>query len=408
MRSKSTILCSSTIGAFLLLLLISNSAFCASITVAWDQVNNSAVTGYKVYYGTASRNYDAVEDAGNSNSAVLSNLSQGQTYYIAVTSYDSYGRESEYSEELVVNIPYEDTDGDGLYDSEEATYGTDPTLPDTDGDGVGDGDEVARGTDPLLPEAPTAGTQDTVTISAGKAKVDHNGTNVYLDSAFEMPVVLAGPPTSSGKQPGSVRIKDLGANQFSAMFQEWAYLDGKHAKETFAYLVIDEGRYHLEDGSIWEVGTFVIGGNGNWQYIPFKQSFPGTPKLFLTVQTTNDLTPLIVRARYVEPEGFEAALFHEEALTGEHEAEVVAYVAVWNTAGFGTIGGIPYAVGSAVVGSDWTQVGDFSLMLQEEKSADRETYHLEEIVDVLVVGEQVFAQDVSWIDYDPASFRIIY
>ena len=31
-----------------------------------------------------------------------------------------------------------DTDGDGLTDSQEATYGTDPTNPDTDGDGQGD------------------------------------------------------------------------------------------------------------------------------------------------------------------------------------------------------------------------------------------------------------------------------
>jgi Spy/CpxP family protein refolding chaperone len=43
-----------------------------------------------------------------------------------------------------------DTDGDGLTDEEEATYGTDPFVADTDGDGVSDGDEVAAGTDPLV------------------------------------------------------------------------------------------------------------------------------------------------------------------------------------------------------------------------------------------------------------------
>ena len=41
-----------------------------------------------------------------------------------------------------------DTDGDGLPDSEEPTYGTDPSDPDTDDDGLSDGDEVAAGTDP--------------------------------------------------------------------------------------------------------------------------------------------------------------------------------------------------------------------------------------------------------------------
>jgi hypothetical protein len=43
----------------------------------------------------------------------------------------------------------DDTDGDGLSDSEENLAGTDPLNPDTDGDGGLDGFEVAAGTDPL-------------------------------------------------------------------------------------------------------------------------------------------------------------------------------------------------------------------------------------------------------------------
>ncbi|MFH1142652.1 MAG: thrombospondin type 3 repeat-containing protein [Candidatus Uhrbacteria bacterium] len=43
----------------------------------------------------------------------------------------------------------QDSDGDGLLDSEEATYGTDPLNPDTDGDGYDDGTEVAGGYNPL-------------------------------------------------------------------------------------------------------------------------------------------------------------------------------------------------------------------------------------------------------------------
>lgn len=44
-----------------------------------------------------------------------------------------------------------DTDQDGLTDSEEAVYGTDPENPDTDGDSYLDGDEVAAGYDPNGP-----------------------------------------------------------------------------------------------------------------------------------------------------------------------------------------------------------------------------------------------------------------
>lgn len=42
-----------------------------------------------------------------------------------------------------------DSDSDGLYDSEEAAWGTDPKNPDSDGDGILDGAEVLDGTNPL-------------------------------------------------------------------------------------------------------------------------------------------------------------------------------------------------------------------------------------------------------------------
>jgi hypothetical protein len=53
-----------------------------------------------------------------------------------------------------------DSDGDGLFDSDETNvYGTDPNNPDTDGDGIDDGQEVFDGTDPL--SAPGGGGQPT-------------------------------------------------------------------------------------------------------------------------------------------------------------------------------------------------------------------------------------------------------
>jgi len=58
-----------------------------------------------------------------------------------------------------------DSDGDGLTDAEEATYGTDPTLTDTDADGLGDYDEVNdvqgyTSLDPLKPDTDDDGLTD--------------------------------------------------------------------------------------------------------------------------------------------------------------------------------------------------------------------------------------------------------
>ena len=57
-----------------------------------------------------------------------------------------------------------DSDGDGLFDKDEAVVGTDPYNPDTDGDGLSDGDEhFARNgfqTDPLNPDTDFDGLKD--------------------------------------------------------------------------------------------------------------------------------------------------------------------------------------------------------------------------------------------------------
>ncbi len=52
-----------------------------------------------------------------------------------------------------IRLTPQDTDGDGLSDSQEVSIGTDPNNPDTDGDGINDGDEVDAGRNPLVNEA---------------------------------------------------------------------------------------------------------------------------------------------------------------------------------------------------------------------------------------------------------------
>jgi hypothetical protein len=54
-----------------------------------------------------------------------------------------------------------DSDGDGLLDKEEPTYGTDPYDPDTDKDGLTDGQEVKEfKTNPMDPDCDLDGLKD--------------------------------------------------------------------------------------------------------------------------------------------------------------------------------------------------------------------------------------------------------
>ena len=76
----------------------------ASLTLAWDASTDPTVTGYKVYYGVASRNYTNSSNAGGATLATISNLTAGVTYYFAATTYNSLGMESAYSAEAAFAI----------------------------------------------------------------------------------------------------------------------------------------------------------------------------------------------------------------------------------------------------------------------------------------------------------------
>jgi len=72
-----------------------------SVKVTWDRNPESFVGGYKLYYGTESRNYSRSLDVGNVTEVEVT-LEVGPTYYFAVTAYHAQTRrESPYSEEVV-------------------------------------------------------------------------------------------------------------------------------------------------------------------------------------------------------------------------------------------------------------------------------------------------------------------
>ncbi|MCK5330227.1 MAG: fibronectin type III domain-containing protein, partial [Candidatus Marinimicrobia bacterium] len=72
------------------------------ITLGWDSCLIGDLSGYKIHYDTDSTGYPYSYsiDVGNVTSDTLSTLYIGSTYYIAVTTYDIYGNESWYSNEM--------------------------------------------------------------------------------------------------------------------------------------------------------------------------------------------------------------------------------------------------------------------------------------------------------------------
>jgi len=127
------------------------AAYSAQVTLAWNANTDPNIAGYKIYYGTSSRNYDVSVDLGNFTSCTISDMEEGKTYYFAATAYDIQGNESSFSEEVVFPNPQTDSDGDGIPDDDEIDiYGTDPQKADTDSDGIPDGWEIHNSLDALV------------------------------------------------------------------------------------------------------------------------------------------------------------------------------------------------------------------------------------------------------------------
>jgi len=92
--------------SFLLILMIS-AASAASVKLAWDQNPESDLAGYRVYYGTKSRNYSQHVEVGKSTTCMITDLAPGTTYYFAATACDISNVESDYSQEVAYQTPVE-------------------------------------------------------------------------------------------------------------------------------------------------------------------------------------------------------------------------------------------------------------------------------------------------------------
>jgi hypothetical protein len=320
-----------------------------------------------------------------------------------------------------------DTDGDGMDDAYELRNGFDPEVAngsdDADGDSLTNAQEYALGTDPTDADSDGDNTPDNIDsnpLDASfrgsdllSADVTSDWSNFSLPSSYNQPVVIAGPPSFNGSAPGVVRIRNVSPTGFDAKFeltfQEWEYLDGEHTAETIPHMVLEAGRYTMDDGSVWEVGTFDVSGERSFVNHSFNESFTSTPKLFLTVQTANEEQAITVRARSVSATGFSAALYEEEGLRNGHAAETVGYLAIYSADGSGkaVLGAneVPYALSSTQVDHRWVPIFGTKIKLEEEVSKDTETGHLLETVDVASIGGQVYAQDVTSKGGDTASIR---
>jgi hypothetical protein len=224
-----------------------------------------------------------------------------------------------------------DTDGDGLADADETTYGTDPTVAGTDDDRINDGDEAAYwgenwdtnydndaiANNPLDPDADNDGYLDGLEIyygsdpadpasiplltdlmAKGEMQVNRSWQRVTFAVPFLAPVVIATPPSQNGAEPAVVRIRNVTSTGFDIRMQEWDYQDGSHATETVHYLAMERGHHTLSDGTQVETWTFDTS-RTSFGTVSFKQPFTLSPVVIASVTSVNEAEAVIGRVRRV-------------------------------------------------------------------------------------------------------------
>ncbi|MES2990224.1 MAG: fibronectin type III domain-containing protein [Pseudomonadota bacterium] len=79
------------------------------MALAWAASTAPSVSGYRLYYGTASGSYLQPKGSGiatgNTTTYTVNNLTSKNLYYFAVTAIDANGNESAYSNEASKLIP---------------------------------------------------------------------------------------------------------------------------------------------------------------------------------------------------------------------------------------------------------------------------------------------------------------
>lgn len=110
-----------------------NFALAGSATLSWNANTESDLSGYKIYYGTASRSgadpktcglcgYSTSVNVGNVRTYTISNLTNNTTYYFSVSAYDTSNNESAFSAQVIKLISKSaDLNSDGVVNMQDAS-----------------------------------------------------------------------------------------------------------------------------------------------------------------------------------------------------------------------------------------------------------------------------------------------
>jgi Ca2+-binding RTX toxin-like protein len=262
----------------------------------------------------------------------------------------------------------------------------------------------------------------TAVLETGTTTLTHEAQTVALSRDYVNPVALAWVATENGADPVTVRLSQVSGDALTMHLQEPNHLDGTHFPETVNWMVVEAGTWRLGDGTLIEAGTLATDklSPQGFEQVTFEGAFDARPVVLSQVQTANGGDFVVTRQTGADADGFRVTMQEEEALNGgRHRVETLGWVAV--EAGAGSADGFDWVAGraggvddgrsvldlsaelpggahaiaalSSFAGSDtaWARGdggtgGRINLSVEEERSLDAETGHVDETVDYFAFG----------------------
>ncbi len=213
----------------ILVFLFSTNVFAGQVSLAWN-ASTSTVSGYKVYYGTASGNYASNVNVGNATTSTVSNLTDGSTYYFAVKAYDSAGNESGFSNEvsqtMAVAAPVASFSADKTSGTAPVTVNLADTSTGTITSRVWDLGDGTTSTAQSVAKTYNSAGNYTVTLTVGNSGGTTTATKTIsvTTSTATAPVASFSATPTSGTAPLLVTLSDTSTGTVS--IRTWDLGDG--------------------------------------------------------------------------------------------------------------------------------------------------------------------------------------
>ncbi|MEZ4982843.1 MAG: hypothetical protein R2769_14890 [Saprospiraceae bacterium] len=162
-------------------------------------------------------------------------------------------------------------------------------------------------------------------VAANMEHVNNRWKVVRLPIQFATkPLIFAQMVTENDSFPANVRIRNVSTTQFEIKVVEEEGADNLHGDETVAWFAI-------EPGSQTTNFPFVAGNvmaNNNWKTVNLPTPLPATAGLITSVQSNNEMDPMVVRFRNPSTSSFDVFLQEEMSADVEtsHINESLGYL----------------------------------------------------------------------------------